>query len=119
MRSAGINRNGVVEVDCCTKGQPFRSLYENEDDDQDAGRVYRTISHSICGKRRWLPPNGLPFSCRERCRATQNTNDLAREAVGCNGGLGGSLIVLHGAISFGLVSASMIGIISSPICANC
>jgi hypothetical protein len=35
-------------------------------------------------------PNGLPFSCRERAAETrQKPNDLAREAVGCNGGLGG------------------------------
>jgi hypothetical protein len=36
-----------------------------------------------------MPPNGLPFSCRERAAETcQKANDLAREAVGCNGGLG-------------------------------
>jgi hypothetical protein len=36
------------------------------------------------------PPNGLPFSCRERARITcQNANDLGRAAVGWNGGLGG------------------------------
>jgi hypothetical protein len=34
-------------------------------------------------------PNGLAFSCRERAgRERQNTNDLAREAVNCNAGLG-------------------------------
>src|SRR5687768_7861898 len=34
-------------------------------------------------------PNGLPFSCRERAGETcRKPNDLAREAVGCNGGLG-------------------------------
>jgi hypothetical protein len=33
-----------------------------------------------------MPPNGMPFSCRERAATgCQNTNDLAREAVGCNG----------------------------------
>ncbi len=36
-----------------------------------------------------LPPNGLAFSCRKRARNDlQKTNDLAREAVGCNAGLG-------------------------------
>jgi hypothetical protein len=35
------------------------------------------------------PPNGLAFSCRERAkRSPQNVNDLAREAVSCNAGLG-------------------------------
>jgi hypothetical protein len=34
------------------------------------------------------PPNGLPFSCRKRCTDCQNRNDLVREAVGWNGGLG-------------------------------
>jgi hypothetical protein len=51
-----------------------------------------------------LPPNGLPFSCRERAvYHLQKANDLAREAVGCNGGLGGesrfrltSVDLLHG-----------------------
>lgn len=32
------------------------------------------------------PPNAMPFSCRERAgRELQKTNDLAREAVSCNG----------------------------------
>jgi hypothetical protein len=32
----------------------------------------------------------LPFSCRKRAADHfQKANDLAREAVGCNGGLGG------------------------------
>jgi hypothetical protein len=32
----------------------------------------------------------LPFSCRKRATNNrQKPNDLAREAVGCNGGLGG------------------------------
>jgi hypothetical protein len=36
-------------------------------------------------------PNGLAFSCRERAwRRRQKTNDLAREAVNCNAGLGGN-----------------------------
>jgi hypothetical protein len=41
---------------------------------------------SICGRVYWMkPPNGLPFSCRERTADTcQKANDLAREAVGCN-----------------------------------
>jgi hypothetical protein len=35
-------------------------------------------------------PNGLAFSCRERAgKSLQNANDLAREAVNCNAGLGG------------------------------
>jgi len=34
------------------------------------------------------PPNGLPFSCRERWNNLQNTTDLAREAVGWNGMFG-------------------------------
>jgi hypothetical protein len=32
----------------------------------------------------------LPFSCRERWECLSKANDLAREAVGCNGGLGGN-----------------------------
>jgi hypothetical protein len=37
-------------------------------------------------------PNGLAFSCRERASDhVQKPNDLAREAVNCNAGLGGSL----------------------------
>jgi len=33
-------------------------------------------------------PNGLAFSCRERAQGNlQKTNDLVREAVGCNAGL--------------------------------
>jgi hypothetical protein len=37
------------------------------------------------------PANGLAFSCRERAgRCLQNANDLAREAVSCNAGLGRS-----------------------------
>jgi hypothetical protein len=36
-----------------------------------------------------LPPNGLAFSCRERAtESVSKPNDLAREAVNCNGGLG-------------------------------
>jgi hypothetical protein len=35
-------------------------------------------------------PNGLAFNCRERAaQITSKTNDLAREAVSCNAGLGG------------------------------
>jgi hypothetical protein len=35
------------------------------------------------------PPNGVPFSCRERAADhLQKTNDLAREVVGCNGVFG-------------------------------
>jgi hypothetical protein len=35
-------------------------------------------------------PNGLAFSCRERAWGEyQKANDLAREAVNCNAGLGG------------------------------
>jgi hypothetical protein len=34
----------------------------------------------------------LAFSCRKRAsRSLQNANDLAREAVGCNAGLGGKV----------------------------
>ena len=37
------------------------------------------------------PPNGLAFSCRERAGTSfSKLNDLAREAVGCNAGLGGA-----------------------------
>ena len=36
-----------------------------------------------------MPANGLPLSGRERGESSQNTNDLVREAVGCNAGLGG------------------------------
>ena len=39
-----------------------------------------------------MPSNGLAFSCRERAETNcQNANDLAREAVSCNAGLGVSL----------------------------
>ena len=35
----------------------------------------------------------MAFSCRERATTSlQNTNDLAREAVSCNAGLGGALV---------------------------
>jgi hypothetical protein len=35
----------------------------------------------------------MPFSCRERIATTcQNTNDLAREAVSCNGVLASGLM---------------------------
>jgi hypothetical protein len=34
----------------------------------------------------------MPFSRRKRCTDCQNTNDLVRAAVGCNGGLGGLAI---------------------------
>jgi hypothetical protein len=38
-------------------------------------------------------PNGLAFSCRERAAAEPlKSNDLAREAVCCNAGLGRSSI---------------------------
>ena len=40
-----------------------------------------------------VPPNGLAFSCRERARqCLQKPNDLAREAVSCNAGLGGNAV---------------------------
>jgi hypothetical protein len=36
-----------------------------------------------------MQPNGLPFSCRERIwQCFQKSHNLAREAVGWNGGLG-------------------------------
>jgi hypothetical protein len=40
----------------------------------------------------------LAFSCRKRAasapqRASQNANDLAREAVSCNAGLGGNSVL--------------------------
>ena len=36
-----------------------------------------------------VPSNGLAFSCRERTqKRPQKPNDLAREAVSCNAGLG-------------------------------
>jgi hypothetical protein len=45
----------------------------------------------MCRKRCGMLPNGLPFSCRERvAQICQKANDLAREAVGCNGGLDGA-----------------------------
>ena len=48
---------------------------------------------SVGRAQRW--PNGLPFSCRKRTvTAYQKANDLAREAVGCNGGLGGWRVTL-------------------------
>ena len=46
---------------------------------QDSDLIEKT-----CG-----PPNGLAFSCCERAgTGLQKTNDLAREAVSCNAGLG-------------------------------
>ena len=42
------------------------------------------------------PPNGLAFSCRERAsRCLQKPNDLAREAVNCNAGLGAPASVVR------------------------
>jgi hypothetical protein len=42
-----------------------------------------------------VPPNGLPFSRRERTAdALQKANDLAREAVGWNGVLARSGLFL-------------------------
>src|SRR3954470_3891263 len=43
----------------------------------------------------FVPPNGLAFSCGERATTSfPKANDLAREAVGCNAGLGGRAGVL-------------------------
>jgi hypothetical protein len=40
--------------------------------------------------------NGTPFSCRERVvRYLQKPNDLAREAVGWNGGFGDAGLVFR------------------------
>jgi len=37
--------------------------------------------------------NGRPFSCRERClRHYQKSSELAREAIGWNGGLAGTIV---------------------------
>jgi hypothetical protein len=51
------------------------------------------------------PSNGLPFSCRERATTSfQNSTDLVREAVGCNGVFGGSFVVAfhdYGSFSYG------------------
>jgi hypothetical protein len=45
-------------------------------------------------------PNGLAFSCRERAaNKCQKPNDLAREAVSCNAGLGHPADRLYGVIS--------------------
>ncbi len=43
-----------------------------------------------------LPPNELPFSCRERAADhLQKPNDLARAAVGCNGVFGAPVAVMR------------------------
>jgi len=39
--------------------------------------------------------NGLAFSCRERAGNTFKTNDLAREAVSCNAGLGAGALAVY------------------------
>jgi len=48
------------------------------------------VSRSASGLvQDYIPPNGLAFSCRERATTSlQKADDLAREAVSCNAGLG-------------------------------
>src|SRR3954470_5099294 len=56
--------------------------------------VGRSLEQSI----EWLPPNGLPFSCRERAASQlQKSEDLAREAVGCNGVFGAPVALTRAA----------------------
>ena len=82
----------------------YRRLIENRWILATPSNTQRT--HRVDG-----PPNGLPFSRRKRCTDCQNTNDLAREAVGCNGGLGASALYMR-ATKFGRFPRSDLGIIS-------
>jgi hypothetical protein len=51
----------------------------------DVLKLWTGIAHADAA------PNGLAFSCRERAADhLQKANDLAREAVNCNAGLGGA-----------------------------
>jgi hypothetical protein len=52
-----------------------------------------------------MPPNGLPFSCRKRAQDDLKSSDLAREAVGWNGGFGGAS---QSALGCGLFSAKLV-----------
>jgi len=45
-------------------------------------------------------PNSVAFSCRARREKLSKTNDLAREAVSCNAGLGGSAQISYLALGF-------------------
>jgi len=56
---------------------------------------HTTISRCVVGTQDvdGLPSNGLAFSCGERDTGSrQKPNDLAREAVSCNAGLGRTAI---------------------------
>src|SRR3954463_5410346 len=59
-------------------------------DDTDAnGKHMAPIICAFLAVALTVPPNGLAFSCRERAGSEcQKINDLAREAVNCNAGLG-------------------------------
>ena len=58
---------------------------------QSSAYISLAPTEFVVAKARPLrPPNGLAFSCRERATTSlQKANDLAREAVSCNAGLGG------------------------------
>jgi hypothetical protein len=63
-------------LDCTHKNKPYKSLYAKHDS------PFRRIVD--------VRANGLPFSRRERIQNhCSKPNDLAREAVGCNGVLDG------------------------------
>src|SRR3954452_14834092 len=60
-------------------------------------------------------PNGLAFSCRERAGGSlQKTNDLAREAVSCNAGLGRHWPILHCRSAWVMCSWGLVVDIHSP-----
>jgi hypothetical protein len=59
-----------------------------------AGSRHQSSSDPVNGYHVFLnverAPNTLPFSCRARGELSSKTNDLARAAVSCNAGLGGT-----------------------------
>ena len=68
----------------------FIFAYENGIWLKESIVYWKIIRISISMNYDGLPSNGLAFSCRERATTSlQKTNDLVREAVGCNAGLDG------------------------------
>src|SRR6266496_3925901 len=66
-----------------------RASHTSELDALMTTEALETCSRSILGFAPLLTHNGLAFSCRERAtRSVPKTNDLGREAVSCNAGLG-------------------------------
>jgi hypothetical protein len=64
---------------------------------QKSQAFYRKYTANVKsrGSQYGEPPNGLPFSRRKRTAETyQKANDLGREAVGWNGGLGGCIVAV-------------------------